>query len=157
MNMSSPLALNETAQLISYLHLLSSHRVLLLESDESCAEMIQSALHAKPFVLTTAKSGPEALNRVMKQREFDLILCDMATRHSPGLAFYQAISRIRSHLCERFIFMKGHHGDPEVDAFVRKVNGLVLWKPFEGHVLLETIGLALRKQGKNLSSPMAGV
>jgi DNA-binding NtrC family response regulator len=127
--------------------------MLLLESDDNTAEMIQGILKNKPFVINMVKSGPEALRCIMKERDYDVILCDMATRHPPGLAFYQAVSRIRPSLCERFIFMKGHQGNPEVDSFVRKVKGIVLWKPFEEHILVETIELALKKQRDNSPPP----
>ena len=150
--MLAPVTETEVAQFISYFHLLNSQRLLLLEHDDSTADMIQGMLRNRPFVVTVVKSGPDGLQCIMKQGAFDLILCDVSTRHPPGLMFYQAVSRIKPHLCERFIFMNGHHGNSEVDAFVRRINGLVLWKPFEAHVLAETIELALRKQRPNISS-----
>jgi hypothetical protein len=60
----------------------------------------------------------------------------------PNLAgdmFYMAVERVKPHLCKRFLFMTGHRGDRKVDEFIRKVHGLILWKPFQSHVLMESI------------------
>jgi hypothetical protein len=43
--------------------------------------------------------------------------------------------------------MTGHQGNRKVDEFIRKVRGLLLWKPFQAHVLLETIQAAESKAG----------
>ena len=67
---------------------------------------------------------------------------------SPNLSgdmFYMAVERTKPNLCKRFIFMTGHKGDPKIDAFIRKVRGLMLWKPFELHDLQATIEAILKK------------
>jgi hypothetical protein len=35
--------------------------------------------------------------------------------------------------------MTGHKGDRKIDDFIRRVRGLILWKPFKSHVLMESI------------------
>jgi hypothetical protein len=60
----------------------------------------------------------------------------------PNLAgdmFYLAVERVKPQMCRRFIFSTGHQDDPKIDAFIRKVNGLVLWKPFALQALTEAI------------------
>jgi hypothetical protein len=59
--------------------------------------------------------------------------------------FYMAVERIKPHLCKRFIFMTGYKGDPKYDAFVRKIKGLVLWKPFHLQDLQQTIDHILER------------
>ena len=56
-----------------------------------------------------------------------------------------AVERVRPHLCKRFIFMTGHTGDKEIDTFIRGVRGLMLWKPFQIHEVLDAIKIVLRK------------
>ena len=68
----------------------------------------------------------------------------------PNLAgdmFYAAVERVKPHLCPRFIFMTGQRGNRKVDEFIRKVRGLILWKPFQMHVLFETIQAVEKKAG----------
>lgn len=78
-----------------------------------------------------------------------MVLCDMATEHPPGMMFYLAVKRIRPELCHRFIFMTGRTGNAEVESFIRGVNGVILWKPFEPHVLVETVNLIFKKGEKH--------
>ncbi len=37
------------------------------------------------------------------------------------------------------IFMSGHKGNPKIEAFIKSINGTVLWKPFELYQLTEAI------------------
>jgi DNA-binding NarL/FixJ family response regulator len=63
----------------------------------------------------------------------------------PNLAgdmFYMAVERVKPHLCKRFLFMTGHQGERKIDDFIRSVRGLVLWKPFKTHVLMEAMQAA---------------
>jgi len=55
-------------------------------------------------------------------------------------------------LCCRFVFTSGHRADPKIDLFIRSVRGLVLWKPFQAHELLDALKTVLRKA----SAPKAG-
>ena len=57
--------------------------------------------------------------------------CPMAMPKLPGDMFYLAVQRTNPHLCDRFIFMTGHRADAKIVAFLHKVSGLVLLKPFE--------------------------
>jgi DNA-binding NarL/FixJ family response regulator len=71
--------------------------------------------------------------------DFEIILCDMVMPNFPGDMFYLAVERVRPNLCKRFIFMTGHKGDPKIGEFIRRIRGLMLWKPFEMHVLFDAI------------------
>jgi hypothetical protein len=59
------------------------------------------------------------------------------------------VERSRPHLCRRFIFMTGHAGDTRIDTFIRNVRGLMLWKPFELHQVLEAIHGVIRKTSQS--------
>ncbi len=132
----------DDAQLVHFFHRLTCRRLLLLEPNPTLAESIETVLTPRRYNVTTVTNGPDALTAVMRHKDFEVILCDMDIRHPPGMMFYRAVNRVRQELCERFIFMTGPAGGPEADAFIRSVNGISLWKPFETHVLLETIELS---------------
>jgi hypothetical protein len=53
--------------------------------------------------------------------------------------FFRAVERMRPHLCDRFVFMTGHRGNPKVNEFINSVCGTVLTKPFHVDDLLEMI------------------
>ena len=122
----------------------AAKKVLMLEDDVDLAGVLKEYLGSEGYVVTYAKSGVEGLKLIMVG-EYDVILCDMMMPNLSGDMFYLAVERTKPLLCKRFIFMTGHKGDPKIDAFIRKVRGLMLWKPFEMHDLQAAI-LAIRKK-----------
>ena len=118
--------------------------ILLLEDEGDFTEVLKTYLETSSFRVTCVNNGVEGLKKIMNA-DYDLILCDMMMPNLPGDMFYLAVERTKPHLCKRFIFMTGHKGDKKIDDFIRGVRGVMLWKPFQPHDLLETIKLVLQK------------
>ena len=118
--------------------------VLMLEDEGELTEVLKEYLEGHAFRVTCVKNGVDGLKLVMS-RDFDVILCDMLMPNLPGDMFYLAVQKVKPHLCRRFIFMTGHKGDKKIDDFIRNVRGIMLWKPFHPHELLDTIKYALKK------------
>ncbi len=121
-----------------------SKSILMLEDDATLAEILRQGLELNHFGVTRVRSGAEGIQCILKQ-DYDILLCDMVMPGFPGDMFYRAVERIRPNLCQRFLFMTGHSGDPQIDTFIRSVRGLMLWKPFLLHELLDAIKLVLDK------------
>jgi CheY-like chemotaxis protein len=119
-------------------------RILLLEDDEAFTALLHDALDPALYEITSVTNGVEGLKKVMSA-DFDIILCDMMMPSLPGDMFYLAVERTRPHLSKRFIFMTGHRSDPKWDAFIRKVGGSMLWKPFPLQDLMDAIQAVIRK------------
>ena len=118
--------------------------VLLLEDDDEFAEMVREFLETCEFEVTVVRDGVQGLKKVM-ERDFDVIVCDLLMPNLPGDMFYVGVERVRPHLANRFIFITGHQNHPKFAEFVRKTRALTLYKPFQLHVLLETIQVSLKK------------
>ncbi len=118
--------------------------VLILEDDVSLSLVLKEYLESFSLGVTVVSSGVEGVQKVLA-KDFDAIVCDMVMPNFPGDMFYRAVERARPHLAKRFIFMTGHQGDPKIDAFIRSVRGLILWKPFQFPDLLEAIQSVIRK------------
>jgi two-component system NtrC family sensor kinase len=118
--------------------------VLIVEDDPVLANMLKDLLQPRNFLVAQVTGGAEGVQKIMAA-DFDVILCDMVMPGFPGDMFYRAVERARPHLCKRFIFMTGHTGDMKIDAFIREVRGLMLWKPFQVHEVLEAIEMVTRK------------
>lgn len=116
----------------------------MLEDDEQFAFILGEYLQTHQLRVTRVSSGVDGLKKVLSE-DFDIILCDMLMPTLPGDMFYRAVERTNSKLCKRFVFMTGHKGNPNLDAFVRKIGGVMIFKPFEMHVLMETIRGVLRR------------
>jgi DNA-binding response OmpR family regulator len=118
--------------------------ILLLEDDATLAEVLCSGLTRKNFRVTRVRNGTDGIQCILES-DYDLILCDMIMPGFPGDMFYRAVERSRPHLCKRFVFMTGHTGDRQIDDFIRSVRGLMVFKPFQLHELLEAIQVILKK------------
>lgn len=119
-------------------------RILLLEDEDKYSEMLREFLELSHFKITTASDGVQGLKRIMEE-DFDVILCDLLMPSVPGDMFYFGVERLKPHMSNRFIFITGHQGNERLTEFLRQTRSLVLYKPFQLHVLLETIQASLRK------------
>ena len=61
----------------------------------------------------------------------------------------------KPHLLKRFIFMTGHQGDRKVNDFVRRIRGVILWKPFQFRQMMERIETVLASSGTNPARSVA--
>jgi CheY-like chemotaxis protein len=100
-------------------------------------------LEMNAWEVTAVSNGLDGLNQVM-DRDFDIIVCDMMMEKLAGDMFYRAVERAKPHLCKRFVFMTGYKGNKKIEDFIRDVNGLMLWKPFEIYELLDTMKMVLQ-------------
>ena len=99
------------------------------------------------YKVDSVVNGVEGLRLVMAQ-DYDVIVCDIMMPKLAGDMFYMAIERTKPHLCKRFIFISGYKGEANIDNFIRKINGILLWKPFRMSDLLDTIQLVLESSAK---------
>ncbi len=95
-------------------------------------------LESSGYEVVAVENGVEGVHEVLAS-DFEIILCDMMMPTLPGDMFFRAVERMRPHLCDRFIFMTGHRGNPKVNEFIRNVHGTMLAKPFQVDDLLEMI------------------
>jgi two-component system, OmpR family, response regulator VanR len=124
--------------------ILKKENVLILEDDVALSFILKEGLETQGYSVTIVSNGAEGLKKIMTA-DFGVILCDMVMPNFPGDMFYRAVERARPHLCKRFIFMTGHQGDRTIEQFIRRIRGLMLWKPFEMHVLLDYIKVVTSK------------
>jgi CheY-like chemotaxis protein len=134
----------KTYELADAGELSKTKNILLLEDEVDFAIVLKDALEHRGYHVTTVSNGAEGLKQILAH-DFEIILCDMVMPNFPGDMFYLAVERARPYLCKRFIFMTGHHGDRKIEQFIRSIGGLMLWKPFERHVLFDTIKVVSNK------------
>ena len=119
-------------------------KVLILDDNFDFADMTRLQLQEMGYEVDLAADGVQGIKKIMVS-DYSVILCDMVMPNLAGDMFYLAVERVKPYLCKRFVFMTGHQGDRKVDEFIRKVRGLLIWKPFPLHVLMETIQAAEMK------------
>jgi len=125
-------------------------KVLILDDDFSFSDMIRVLLEQNGYEVELAADGVQGIKKIMVN-DYSVILCDMVMPNLAGDMFYTAVERVKPHLCRRMVFVTGHKGDRKVEEFIRKVRGLILWKPFQPHILMETIQAVERKSAEGTS------
>ena len=122
--------------------------VLLLEDDPQFKQIMHEFLSGQGYKVACVQNGVEGVHEVLA-KDFEVILCDMMMPTLPGDMFFRAVERMRPHLCNRFIFMTGHRGNPKVNDFIRTVNGTMLAKPFHVDDLMEMIAFVQVRMAVN--------
>ena len=121
-------------------------KILVLDDEVALVDLTRAILEKSGYEVDTAFDGVQGIKKIMAG-DYSVILCDMVMPNLDGEMFYTAVERVKPHLCKRFLFMTGYRGDRKVDDFIRKVRGLILWKPFQSHVLVESIQAVEHKCG----------
>ncbi len=116
----------------------AAESILLVESDPVFADTLRSYLEPRSFRVSEVSSGAEAVS-LLTAAEVDLIIFDLTLPDMRVHEFYRAVEAAKAHLCPRIIFMKSDDSHPSDDAFVRRLGGISLWKPFPVDLLLEAI------------------
>ena len=118
----------------------------MLEDETDLTDELAPFFESNGYRLVSVTNGVDGLKQIMAT-DFAVIICDMMMPSLPGDMFYRAVERTKPHLCKRFIFITGFKGNREIEEFIRKVKGVMLWKPFQVFELMEAIALVLRNTG----------
>ena len=120
--------------------------ILMLEDEVALSAELAPYFEHHSFKLVAVTNGVDGLKQVIAN-DFSVIICDMMMPNLPGDMFYRAVERTKPNHCQRFIFITGYRGNQDIEDFIRKVNGVVLWKPFQTQQLMDTIETVVRKTG----------
>jgi len=63
----------------------------------------------------------------------------------PGDMFYLAVQKTKPDLCRRFLFVTGYGDNPKVEAFLKRVDGLVIFKPVLSDDLIHMISIVMKR------------
>jgi len=90
----------------------------------------------------TAAAGFEA-TRLLEHEDVDLVVSDVKMPGGSGLDLFHWVQQHRPALVDRFIFVTGDVGDPEIASFAESEPGRFVRKPFLMHEYLERVTAAL--------------
>ena len=103
--------------------------VLVVEDEPALAAAVAEALTDAGFLVERAGDGEEALERV-RERSYDLIVCDLKMPRLDGTAFYRAIAATAPALARRVIFVTGDVVGTDAERFLEESGCRWLAKPF---------------------------
>lgn len=123
-------------------------RLLVVDDEEQILELLDLSLTLHGFTVTTARSGPDALNAAANA-EFDVIVMDVLMTPWDG---FETVRRLREQLGPRLppvVFLSGLSRTQLPDSPDWPVVGEYLVKPFRPSQLVEAIRRVARTSPPN--------
>jgi signal transduction histidine kinase/CheY-like chemotaxis protein len=117
----------------------SGGSVLVVEDEAALGAAVSEALADAGFSVSLASDGLEALERV-KERPFDLIVCDLKMPRLDGAAFYRRLEEENAGLARRVLFVTGDVAGTDAERFLEETGCRWLPKPFRLKDLLKVAG-----------------
>ena len=116
--------------------------MLVVEDEAALGVAVSEALVDAGFSVTLANDGLEALDR-LKERPYDLIVCDLKMPRLDGTAFYRRLEAENAALARRVLFVTGDVAGTEAERFLEETGCRWLPKPFRLKDLLKVAGQML--------------
>ncbi len=113
-------------------------QVLLVEDEAALAGAVSEGLRDAGFFVIEASDGEEGLAR-LRERAFDLVVCDLRMPRMDGPAFYRAMAAATPALARRVIFVTGDVAGTDAERFLEESGCRWLAKPFRLSELLRTV------------------
>jgi signal transduction histidine kinase len=111
--------------------------VLVVEDEAALGAAVAEALRDAGFAVERAGDGIEALERI-RQRPFDLIVCDLKMPRLDGAAFYRELATLDRAMTRRVLFVTGDVAGTDAERFLDDSGCRWLAKPFRLRDLLRT-------------------
>jgi DNA-binding NtrC family response regulator len=125
-------------------------RILLVDDEINMLESLGDVLRAEKYQVATASSGEEALNRLEKERNFDLMITDLKMPKMNGLDLLDRASKAFPSL--DIIVLTGHGSvESAVQAMRRGAHDFLL-KPFQPEDALSIIARLDEKKNGHLQN-----
>jgi len=112
--------------------------VLVVEDEAALAAAVIDALRDAGYVVDHASDGEEAL-ALVKERAFDLVICDLKMPRLDGQSFYGALSEAVPGRATRVIFVTGDVAGTAAEKFLEESGCRWLEKPFRLGDLLKAV------------------
>ena len=103
--------------------------VLVVEDEAALGAAVAESLQDAGFIVDRASDGQEALERV-RQRHFDLIICDLKMPRVGGMEFYRELETAKPEMTRRIMFVTGDVAGTDAERFLEQTGTRWLAKPF---------------------------
>jgi len=117
---------------------LRAARILMVDDEPALCQLIKRLLRPDHDVVVQG-AARAALQQLMVDAAFDVILCDLMMPDMTGMDFHAALSRSDPELARRVVFMTGGAVTAAAQKFLESVPNCCLDKPFSAETLRKTI------------------
>ena len=111
--------------------------VLVVEDEAALGAAVAESLQDAGFAVDRASDGVEALDRI-RQRGYDLIICDLKMPRLDGTQLYRELEATRPEMTRRIMFVTGDVAGTDAERFLEESGCRWLAKPFRLRDLLRT-------------------
>lgn len=132
----------------------AQRRVLVIDDERAVGAAIAAELATHD--VTVVASGREALELLHRDRDFDLVLCDLMMPEVTGMDLYDSLHLVDPRVAERIVFMTGGAFTPRAGRFLDEVPNPRLDKPFRGEALHELVQRAPRRVRRPVAASPSG-
>lgn len=105
-------------------------RVLVIDDEAMVGATVRRAL-GRDHEVTVTTRAEDAIEMVASGTRFDLILCDLMMPQVTGMEVHERLTQIAPDQAERMVFLTGGAFTPRARAFLDKMPGRVVDKPFD--------------------------
>lgn len=112
--------------------------ILVVDDDQQLASAVQWILAEENFLVDVAHDGEEAWSK-LQSAEYDTVVCDLMMPRLRGDEFYMKARALRPELSDRFVFITGFAGQPQIDEFLTRADVPYLVKPFPIEALIHSV------------------
>jgi len=116
--------------------------ILVVDDEPVVAAYVERVLAEEGHRVTVCEEGAEAL-ALLRNAEFDLILCDLKLPDMSGREIYERAVETRAQVRDRFVFMTGDTLGPETGEFLSRYRVPWVEKPILPEALKEVVGQRL--------------
>ena len=119
---------------------------MIVEDERDVADMLGEMLRRDGYDISLAASGNEALRRI-EAEPFDAIISDVRMPDLDGPGLLQALTKAKSPLADRLIFITGDTLSPSARTFLAAAKRPVVEKPLSPDLVRQAIELVVVRDG----------
>jgi PAS domain S-box-containing protein len=105
-------------------------RLLIVDDDKKVARSLELLLQGDHDVEVSTEPRAVA-ERILAGERFDVILCDLMMPVMTGMDLHALVADHAPEQAQRFVFVTGGAFTPAADAFIQRVENIVLQKPYD--------------------------
>jgi two-component system NtrC family sensor kinase len=121
--------------------------ILVVDDEPIIIKLLEDFFKRKGFTVISATSGNEALVK-LKKNDVEFIITDIKMPEMDGKQFYDEVKSSKPKLLDRLIFITGDTLNNDTRAFLKKIRGNYLKKPFSFDEITEVLNIVARRNSQ---------
>lgn len=119
-------------------------RILIVDDEPLILRSVSRLLHDQHHV-ETAANGDEALQKLLHDEPYDIVVCDLMMPSMTGMELHAEVARTDPELAERFVFLTGGAFTEQARAFLAATGNPTLEKPVQSKLLRSVLNSVLNR------------